>query len=357
MNKIILITGGAGFIGSHTCLLLLELGYKVIVIDSFVNSSRKSLERVQLILKNKNINLSNRLKVVGGDLCNIKNLREIFEATNKNGQFIEGVIHFAGFKSIQESINEPLKYWENNLIGTLNLLNVMKAYDCRLLIFSSTAALYQTSNAHIFKESSPKSPSNPYGETKLTIERILESLYKSIPNYWKIANLRYFNPIGCHHSGLIGEDPIHKPTNIFPLIIKAAAKKIDKINIYGNDWPTKDGTGIRDYIHVMDLAEGHIKALEFLMRKNEAEFINLNIGRGQGVSVLELIKTFMDTNKVSINFDFVKRRKGDVSISIADNNLAKSLLNWSPSKSIEEMCLDGWKWHLLNPNGYDKKNN
>ena len=352
MNKIILVTGGAGFIGSHTCLLLLELGYRVIVIDSFVNSSKKSLDRVDLILKNKNINLLNRLKVVKGDLCNIESISEIFEETSKEKQFIEGVIHFAGFKSIQESINEPLKYWENNLIGTLNLLNVMKNYGCRILIFSSTAALYRTSHTNIFNENSPKSPSNPYGETKFTIERILESLSKSIPNYWKIANLRYFNPIGCHPSGLIGEDPINKPTNIFPLIIKAAAKKIEKLYIFGNDWPTQDGTGIRDYIHVMDLAEGHIKALEFLMTKNEGEFISLNIGRGQGVSVLELIKIFMDTNKVNIDIDFVERRQGDVSISIAENYLAKSLLKWSPSRSIEDMCLDGWKWHLLNPDGY-----
>ncbi|ABO18047.1 UDP-glucose 4-epimerase GalE [Prochlorococcus marinus] len=352
MNKIILVTGGAGFIGSHTCLLLLESGYKVVVIDSFINSSLNSLERVKKILISDNNFFSNRLKIVKGDLRDFECINNIFLKYKINKEKIDGVIHFAGLKNIKESISDPISYWENNVTGTINLLKAMHHNNCNSIIFSSTAALYGKSESKVFKETSIKSPINPYGETKLAIEKLLNDLYKSNPNSWKIANLRYFNPIGCHNSGQIGESPLNKPTNIFPLIIKAASKEIKKISIFGNDWPTHDGTGIRDYIHVMDLAEGHIKAIEFLMSKNKGNLINLNLGRGVGVSVLELINTFTKVNNVNIEYEFAERREGDVPISIADNCLAKTLLNWCPKRDIEEMCIDGWKWKLLNPKGY-----
>ena len=352
MNKIILVTGGAGFIGSHTCLLLLESGYKVVVIDSFINSSIKSLKRIKKILNRDNKFFSERLKIVKGNLCDFKSINKIFLDFKSNKEKIDGVIHFAALKYIQESISDPILYWENNVTGTINLLKAMQDNNCNSIIFSSTAALYGKSETKLFKETSIKSPINPYGETKLAIEKLLNDLYKSNPNIWKIANLRYFNPIGCHNSGKIGESPLNKPTNIFPLIIKAASKEIKKLYIYGNDWPTHDGTGIRDYIHVMDLAEGHIKAIEFLMSQNKGNLINLNLGRGVGVSVLELINTFIRVNCVNIEYEFAERREGDVPISIADNYLAKKLLNWSPKRNIEEMCIDGWKWKLLNPKGY-----
>tara|TARA_Y100000589_G_scaffold28724_1_gene23898 strand:+ start:25322 stop:26392 length:1071 start_codon:yes stop_codon:yes gene_type:complete len=355
MNEIILVTGGAGFIGSHTSLSLLEKGYKIKIIDSFINSSKKSIERIKLILDKKKLYYKDRIEVIEGDLNNIKCIDNIFSKARNENQSITGVIHFAGLKYINESIKNPILYWQNNITGTLNLLNTMNRYGCNLIVFSSTAAIYGSLNNCPISENSPKLPINPYAETKLTIEKFLNNLFESSPDRWKVANLRYFNPIGSHESGIIGEDPCNYPSNIFPLIIKAAAKQIDKITIFGNDWKTRDGTCIRDYIHVMDLAEGHIKVLEYLLDQKKGKYINLNIGRGKGTTVLELINTFIESNKVNIKYVFSKRRQGDICTSIADTKLFTSLLNWTPKRDIKKMCIDGWKWKLLNPNGY--KNN
>ena len=344
----ILVTGGAGFIGSHTCLVLLEKGHEVIVIDSFINSNKKSLERViNLVkLKNKDINL----QIINADIRNKGILEKLFVDSLNSDKPINAVIHFAGLKSVKESVRKPLHYWNSNVHGSINLLSIMNKYNCRTIVFSSSATIYGV-NDNKLKETSEINPINPYGKTKAAVERLLSDIFISNPNQWRIANLRYFNPIGAHHSGLIGESPKGIPNNIFPYITQVAAGNFEILNIFGNDWPTQDGTGVRDYIHVMDLAEGHKKSLEFLI-ENSPQFINLNIGTGKGTSVLELINTFEFVNKVNIPYKFSSRRDGDVSTLIADNSLAISCLDWKPKRSLIDMCSDGWQWQLLNPEGY-----
>lgn len=351
MSKAILITGGAGFIGSHTCLLLLEKGYEIFVLDSLENSSSKSLKNVLLILEKKNINFKERLYFVKGDLRKQSDIKKVFEMSLKYKKFIEGVIHFAGLKSINESNLNPLRYWEFNVLTTINLLKVMKDFDCKNLVFSSSATIYNSESDQLISENRPLDPKNPYAKTKLTIEKILDDLYQCSPNEWRICSLRYFNPIGAHSSGLIGEDPKGRPNNLYPQITKVAIGSQKNIRIFGNDWPTKDGTGMRDYIHVMDLAEGHLLALEYLFRK-DPQILKLNLGTGKGTTVFELIKKFENINKVKIPFVIVDRRKGDYGIVVSDNSLAKSLLNWTPKRDIEEMCRDGWKWQIKNPKGF-----
>ena len=351
MTKI-LVTGGAGYLGSHTCLALIEKGYEVIVIDSFINSNPKSLKIVEQIhINNLGGKQKAKIKVRKGDLRNIEDLRRLFSEEIDQGESIDGVIHFAGLKAVNESISNPLMYWENNLVSTINLLKVMKENECKNIVFSSSATVYGLSNKTNISENSPLKPINPYGNNKETIEKILNDLFKSSSKHWCIANLRYFNPIGAHQSGLIGENPVGLPNNIFPLILKVASGKLSHLEIFGNDWPTPDGTCIRDYIHVMDLAEGHLKTLEFLF-KNKSQILNLNIGTGRGISVLQLVNTFEKINNVKIPVEFVNRRLGDACRVVADNTLAKTVLNWSPSKNIKEMCKDGWQWKVLNPNGY-----
>mgnify|MGYP001391704460 CR=1 FL=1 len=350
--KTILVTGGAGFIGSHTCLLLLEKGYDVLVIDSFVNSNALSLKNVLKILKNNNHNVENKLHVIEADIRNESIIDGVFQYGLKNNKRIEGVIHFSGLKSVFESSLNPLRYWEFNVMGTINLLKCMQKYNCYTLVFSSSATVYANKkDSCLLKEEDTLSPVNPYGNTKLSVEILLRDLYKSNKEKYKISNLRYFNPIGAHSSGLIGEDPKGIPNNIFPLLTKVAIGKIKKLKIFGKDWPTKDGTGIRDYIHVMDLAEGHIKMLEFLL-ENNSQIINLNLGTGLGTSVLELIDTFKKANNVDIPYEFVSRREGDLSEIVADNKYAKSLLNWLPKRNLKEMCKDGFNWQKNNPNGF-----
>ena len=344
--KTILVTGGCGFIGSHTCLALLEKNYELWVIDSFVNSSPKSLKRVK-----KLVNSYAKLLVLKGDMRDIDFLREVFLKAKAEKTTFYGVIHFAGLKAVEESIFNPLKYWEVNVKGAINLLTVMKENNCKTIVFSSSATIYGVNNNQPIKESSILKSTNPYGSTKIVIENFLNELYLSSPNEWRISSLRYFNPIGAHGSGQIGEDPLGKPQNIFPMILQVAIGRIDKLLVFGNDWPTADGTGIRDYIHVLDLAEAHVLALEFLLRE-KPQIINLNIGTGIGTSVLELIKKFKHVNNIEIPFEFSNRRKGDCCMIIADNSLATSLLNWSPKRGIEEMCADGWKWQSNNMKGY-----
>ena len=350
MNKI-LVTGGAGFIGSHTSLLLLEKGFEIIVIDSFINSSQIALERVVKILASKKI--KNKLKILKGDLRDYSFLKNVFLFNSTKSSPINAVIHFAGLKSVNESMKDPLKYWDFNVYGTLNLLKVMEENKCRTLIFSSSATIYGISSNTKIDENCEILPINPYGKTKATVEKILHDLFHCSIERWKISNLRYFNPIGAHYSGLIGENPCGTPNNIFPIITQVAIGNIEKLEIFGNDWPTKDGTGVRDYIHVMDVAEGHFLALQYL-QKNNPQILNLNLGTGFGTSVIELVKTFQEVNKVKIPFQFSKRREGDYPYVVAEVELAKKLLNWMPKKGIKEMCLDGWKWQQLNPKGYEE---
>ncbi len=349
--KNILVTGGTGFIGSHTCSYLLSEGYDIYVIDSLVNSSIKSLEKVKEIFRKENKNLTNNLTFFKGDLRNKEFLDSIFENAIKENNPITGVIHFAGLKAVAESVSKPLLYWDNNVIGSYNLISSMKKYNCKSIVFSSSATVYGASSLDLINENSPLNPTNPYGTTKLAVENLLSNINQTIDQDWRIAVLRYFNPIGAHHSGVIGENPLQRPNNIFPIIINSAYSQ-EKLKVFGKDWETFDGTCIRDYIHVMDLAEGHLKALDFLF-KNNPQLLTLNIGTGKGSSVLELIKTFEIVNNVSVPFEFDKRRAGDVCKLVADNRKTKTVLNWSPSRSLREMCRDGWRWKCSNPLGYE----
>ena len=265
---------------------------------------------------------------------------------------IVSVIHFAGLKSVSDSVVNPLSYWENNINGTVNLLKMMNKYNCKNIVFSSSATVYKAQSHKLLREEDICEPVNPYGNTKFIVEKILKDLYHSHNQpQWKIALLRYFNPVGAHESGLIGEDPCEIPNNIYPRITQVAVGKRKEIKIYGSDWPTPDGTGIRDYIHVVDLAEGHLLALDYLL-KEKPQILTLNLGTGKGTSVLELIRVFEKVNNIEIPFDFDKRRSGDNAFVVADNSLAISTLKWVPKKTMEDICRDGWRWQLNNPNGY-----
>ncbi len=346
----VLVTGGTGFIGSHTSLKLLEEGVRITIVDSFKNSSIKCLGRIKKIIKEKNKNLMNLINLEEGDIRNYLFLKNIFLNAKNNNIPFDSVIHFAGLKAVGESFKKPLIYWENNVFGSINLLQVMNDFDCNTIVFSSSATVYGLSKSPLY-EDLPLNPNNPYGHTKATVENILEGLFNSARDKWRVACLRYFNPIGAHDSALIGEDPLNKPNNIFPLLCRVAQGKYQKLNVYGNDWPTNDGTGVRDYIHVMDLADAHFLTLNYLVN-NDPQNISLNIGTGQGISVLELINIFNKVNQCEIPYDICERREGDVPILVANNQKALSTLNWYPKRSIESMCKDGWRWQNLNPNGY-----
>jgi len=342
--KKILVTGGVGFIGSHTCISLLEKGYKLIILDSNINSYKEVLTRIKLICQLKGINKID-LTFEKGDIRNQEFLEKIFSRELILEDPIEGVIHFAGLKSLSESIQKPLLYWENNVMGSLNLFKTMESFNCRTLVFSSSASIYGISSGVPILENNLINPTNPYGQTKVAVENILKAIFQSSNKKWSIANLRYFNPIGAHETGLIGESPLCTPNNLFPRICRVAKGVDKKLKIYGNDWETPDGTCIRDYIHVMDLADAHISALDYLAN-NEPQIININIGTGKGTSVLELIKKFNEINECKVSFEFCRRRQGDVAIVIADNKKAISTLNWEPKRKIGQMCKDGWKWQI-----------
>jgi len=350
MNSV-LVTGGCGYIGSHTVLSLLENGHKVYIIDSFKNSSPLVIKRLLEMNDYVKCKVSENLHLIKGDLRSSKDLEKVFMDAMEDGNEIKSVIHLAGLKSVKESIKEPISYWDFNLTGTINLLKIMNHFSCRTLIFSSSATIYSYSQEKLLNENSFIKPINPYGRTKETIEVFLKDIYSSYPDKWRIVNLRYFNPIGAHFSGKLGENPIGNPNNIFPLILKVASKEISKLKIYGNNWNTKDGTCIRDYIHVMDLAEGHVAALDFLVT-NSCRILNLNIGTGVGSSVLDLINIFQDENNVEVPYEISKRRDGDQENVVADNSRILSTLNWKPKRSIQNMCRDGWRWKLSNPKGY-----
>ena len=344
----IFLTGGSGYIGTHTCLTLLNAGFNVIVLDSNINSKKRALKKVLEIYKLSSFNFKNQLFFVEGDIRNENLLNEIFEKAKNKKLPINAVLHLAGLKSVRESINNPLEYWDVNVGGSIKLFRCMIKHNCHTIVFSSSATIYGIQEIEdSIKEDGSINPINPYGENKVTIEKILKNIFDGSKENWRIANLRYFNPIGAHSSGLIGEEPRGIPNNIFPYICEVGSGRIDKLQIFGRDWPTRDGTCIRDYIHVMDLAEAHKSALDYLNKK-DSEFINLNIGTGIGTSVLELVKTFIKVNECNLNYEFAKRREGDSYHLVANNELALQTLNWKPQKNLEDMCRDGWQWQKFN---------
>ena len=346
----ILVTGGAGFIGSHTSIILLEEGHNLIILDNFINSSPLCLEKIKELFIKKDCNICERIHIRKVDLKFQKDCYSVFEEFYKKGFKIDSVIHFAGLKDVNESIYNSIKYWENNVLGTINLLKAMDSFDCRSIVFSSSATIYDGNFKGKYKEDSPIAPSNPYGLTKLSIEKILRDLYLGSFQSWKIVNLRYFNPAGAHFTGKIGENPLNKPSNLFPAITQAAIGKIN-LKVYGDDWHTLDGSPIRDFIHVMDLADAHVLALNYLKNKNK-NFVSVNLGSGKGTSVFNFIETFEKTNNCKIPFTVTKRRKGDFAKLVADISFAKKILNWTPKRTLADICRDGWKWQKLNPKGY-----
>ncbi len=347
----ILITGGSGFVGSHLCILLLEKNFNLVVLDNEVNSSFKSLIRIKKFFETKKNNLEKKLIFFNVDLRNFSALENVFGNLKRNNIFIDCVIHLAGLKDMHMSFYNPIEYWDNNVIGTINLLKIMEKINCRNIVFSSSASIYDATKQNKFTEDSLKNPSNPYGLTKLTIEEILRGIQNSSAIKWNIINLRYFNPVGAHNSGNFGEHPLNKSSNIFPLITKAAIGKLDFIRIFGRDWPTVDGTPERDFVHIMDLAEAHLLAMQYLEKRTNI-YISINIGSGKSTSILNLIRTFEQVNECQIPIKYSERRRGDAAILVADIKLAKDILKWRPKKTIIDICKDGWRWQNKNPNGY-----
>ena len=341
----LLITGGAGFIGSHSCLVLLEAGHNLVVLDNFDNSSPESLKRV---LELAGPSAVGRLRVVEGDIRSAADLERAFAAPASRP--ITAVVHFAGLKAVGESLREPLRYWDVNLSGSRQLLEAMQAHGCRSLVFSSSATLYGMPELVPIPESAPIQPINPYGHSKAAVEQLLDDLAASEAG-WRIARLRYFNPVGAHPSGRIGEDPRGIPNNLFPFVSQVAVGRRDCLQVFGGDWPTPDGSGIRDYIHVMDLAEGHRAALDVLLAE-PPQLLSLNLGSGQGHSVLEVVRAFELASGRSVPYTVVERRDGDAASTVADPRLATTRLGWRTHRSLEEMCRDGWAWQQANPEGY-----
>lgn len=326
----VLVTGGAGYIGSHTVVELLNRGEKIIIVDNFSNSKPEMLDKIRKIT-NKDF------KFYEVDLLDRENLDKVF-AENPD---IESVIHFAGLKAVGESVAKPIEYYHNNITGTLILLDIMKKYNCKKIVFSSSATVYGDPETVPIKEDFPLSTTNPYGSTKLMIEQILRDVYIS-DNDWSIILLRYFNPIGAHESGLIGENPNGIPNNLLPYINQVACGKLECLSVFGNDYDTVDGTGVRDYIHVVDLAKGHLKALDKARNSKGVEAYNL--GTGTGYSVLQIVKAFENATGVEVNYKIVERRPGDIATCYADSTKAKNELGWTAEKGIEEMCKDAWRF-------------
>ncbi len=334
----ILVTGGAGYIGSHTCVELLNAGHEIVVLDNFLNSSNESLSRVKEIT-------GKDFPFYEVDLLDKDRLDRVFQEHR-----IEAVIHFAGLKAVGESVEKPLYYYHNNISGTLYLVEVMHKHGVKNIVFSSSATVYGLPESVPISESFPLSATNPYGQTKLMIEQILRDVQVSDPE-WSISLLRYFNPIGAHESGRIGEDPNGIPNNLMPYITQVAVGKLPQLQVFGDDYNTVDGTGVRDYIHVVDLAKGHLKALENVLQIKGVEAYNL--GTGKGYSVLEMVKAFEKASGKDVPYNIVERRAGDIGECYADPTKAKEDLGWVAEKGLEEMCLDSWRWQKNNPNGYD----
>lgn len=334
----VLVTGGTGFIGSHTVVELIKAGYDVVIVDDFSNSKPLVLDRVEEIT-------GIRPKFYEVNVLDYDNLSAVFEKES-----IDSVIHFAAFKAVGESVEKPLEYYHNNLGGLISVLQVMSDHNVKKIVFSSSATVYGMDNISPLKENLPTSATNPYGYTKVMNEQILRDVAVS-DSEWSIILLRYFNPIGAHESGLIGEDPQGIPNNIMPYITQVAIGKLEHLNVFGDDYDTPDGTGVRDYIHVVDLAKGHVDAINFALNsKGGVETINL--GTGEGYSVLDLAKTFSEVNGVEIPYKITARRAGDIATCYADPSYAKELLGWEATKDLADMCRDSWNWQKTNPNGF-----
>ena len=345
----VLLTGGAGFIGSHVALLLLQKGHEVLIFDSFVNSSQNVIKAIKFFLDNDFLDCN--LKTIIGDIREKNVLDKVFKDSIKEGKPIQAVIHLAGLKSVFESVTNPLDYWDVNFCGTRNLINIMNENQCFSIVFSSSATVYGSPEFNPIKEEQKISPSNPYGNTKVAIENMLNDLFISNINSWRICSLRYFNPVGAHPSGLLGEDPIGIPNNLFPYIYQVAIGKRNYLKVFGDDWDTNDGSGVRDYIHIMDLSEGHIEAIDFLNSVESCCEV-INLGSGKGYSVFQVIREFEHSTGFEVPFLIDNRREGDVAICYADISKAKKLLDWAPKRSLKQICLDGWNWQRKNPKGY-----
>ncbi len=332
--KTIFVTGGAGYIGSHTVLLLLESGYRVKIYDNLSNSHLEAVKRIER-LSGKSV------EFIEGDIRDTDRVANALQGSS-------AVIHFAGVKAVGESVSNPLKYYDNNVLGTIELLKAMKQSEVKKMIFSSSASIYGNPQYLPIDEQHPINPTNPYGRSKFMLEQILRDIYDTNRGY-SFGILRYFNPIGAHPSGEIGEDPQGIPNNLLPFITQVASGKLDKLRVFGNDYDTPDGTGVRDYIHVMDLAEGHLRMLEKL---DDNSFDIYNLGTGRGYSVLQIIKTFEKVNGINIPYEIVSRRAGDVPVSYADVSKAQKELGWRAKRGLEDMCKDAWRWQLKNPKGY-----
>lgn len=338
--KKILVTGGAGYIGSHTLIELIAAGFEPVVYDNLSNSSPVALERVAQIT-------GKSLEFIQGDILD----KDLLAKTFAEHEFF-GVIHFAGLKAVGESVAKPVKYYQNNVAGTLNLLEVMQAYGVKNFIFSSSATVYGDPETLPIVETAKRSCTNPYGQSKLTVEYILEDLAKS-DDQFNAVSLRYFNPIGAHKSGLIGEDPSDIPNNLMPYISQVAVGKLEKLSVFGNDYDTIDGTGVRDYIHVVDLAKGHVAALEYLVKSSSTVgFCPVNLGTGNGTSVLQLVDAFVANTGQTVPYVITDRRPGDVAACYASSDKARELFGWTATLGIDEMCADTWRWQSGNPNGY-----
>jgi len=333
----LLVTGGAGYIGSHTVVALLDAGHEVVSLDNYSNSSPRALERVQHIA-------GRTLTAIEGDVRDAALLQRLFAQ-----HAFDGVIHFAALKAVGESVEKPLAYYDNNVGGTLALLQAMAAAGLRRFVFSSSATVYGAPDRLPINEDAPIRTANPYGATKAMVEQVLRDL-AAADGRWSVVSLRYFNPIGAHPSGEIGEDPHDIPNNLFPFICQVAAGRRERLSVFGNDWPTPDGTGVRDYLHVVDLAAGHLRAFEFAQR--QAGFTAVNLGTGRGVSVLQLVRAFESATGKAIPFGIAERRAGDIAECWADPSAAGRLLGWRAERSIEQACADGWRWQSRNPNGY-----
>lgn len=340
----ILVTGGAGYIGSHTCVELLQAGHDVTVFDNCCNSHPESLERIQRIT-------GKQLRIIRGD---IRDREALVTALRESGA--QAVIHFAGLKAVGESVQQPLAYYDNNVVGSLRLLEAMGLCGVKTLVFSSSATVYGDPQRLPLTEDHPLSATNPYGQTKLTVEHILRDVQRSDTS-WRIGILRYFNPVGAHESGLIGEDPQGTPNNLMPFVAQVAVGRRPHLNVFGEDYPTPDGTGVRDYIHVVDLAIGHLKTLEALERAtHQTECLTINLGTGTGYSVLEIVRAFQQASGQPVTYKIAPRRPGDVAACYADPGKAAALLGWQANRSLADMCADAWKWQSLNPQGYNSPN-
>lgn len=337
----ILVTGGAGYIGSHTCLQLLQCGDAVTVFDNLANSSSASLDRVAALA-------GRPIDFVKGDIRDGAALKDLFDAHS-----FDAVVHFAGLKAVGESVAQPLRYYDNNVGGTLSLLQAMQAANVKTLVFSSSATVYGDPQTLPITEDAPRSATNPYGQSKLMIEHMLADLCAADPS-WRVARLRYFNPVGAHPSGQIGEDPRGIPNNLMPFISQVACGVRNQLSVFGNDYPTPDGTGVRDYIHVMDLARGHLAALQRLAAEPNGALLTVNLGTGKGISVLELVAAFERASGKSVPYQLVARRPGDIASCFADPALAKELLGWHAELGVDAMCEDTWRWQAGNPRGYER---